>query len=247
LGEAAQLESATAQLALDQAKLQRAQLQNDVQLATLEFQLLLNTPVAYQPADTTLLLVNPILTDTARLRQHPVMQSLAQEQVLALSATALEKSKLNPDFSLGLSSSTLRGVGADEVLYSGSKRFQSVQLGVAIPLFNQTQKNRIKAAQVQEQVVQQQYALTLQQLQSRLFQAVEQWQRAKQGLRYYQQTGLPQARALQANAQRQLQAGNIQYLEWLQLVNQSIAIESQYLETVKAHQLAVAEINYIFY
>jgi len=58
----------------------------------------------------------------------------------------LEKAKLLPEFNLGYYSMTMQGSGADNVIYTTSSRFQSVQVGLGIPLFFGSQKAKINAS-----------------------------------------------------------------------------------------------------
>ncbi|UPT67384.1 MAG: hypothetical protein M0D57_01460 [Sphingobacteriales bacterium JAD_PAG50586_3] len=44
-------------------------------------------------------------------------------------------------------------------------------------------------------------------------------------------------------ANAQLQNGDINYLEWVMLINQAIGTQSDYLDAVKALNLSVIELN----
>jgi cobalt-zinc-cadmium resistance protein CzcA len=64
-------------------------------------------------------------------------------------------------------------------------------------------------------------------------------------LRYYESEGIPNAQQVVLTAGKQLQAGQINYLEWVQLINQSIHTRSQYIETQLNTHNSVIQLNYL--
>src|SRR5574343_648760 len=91
-------------------------------------------------------------TDTAVLMQHPELRVAAAQVAISRQTTQVEQSKLLPEFSLGYSNGSIRGVGADEIKYDALHRFSSFQLGAAIPIFNKAQKARVRSARIAEQL-----------------------------------------------------------------------------------------------
>jgi cobalt-zinc-cadmium resistance protein CzcA len=212
----------------------------------LQFQLLLNTAGSYVPLlQRPVLSALPSVADTASFGNHPMLQAIRQQQSLADANYALEKSKLLPNLSLNYNNTTIRGVGADNKLYDGSTRFGAVQLGVGIPVFKKGQKNLIEATRFSRQVAESNYEAELRQFKTQYEAAYRQYLQNNQSLRYYESEGIPNAQQVVITAGKQLQAGQINYLEWVQLINQSIHPSNQYLETQHNTHISVVQLNYL--
>jgi cobalt-zinc-cadmium resistance protein CzcA len=227
--------------------LQLAQLSADQEIASLQFQLLLNVGGSFVPLDESKATFNslPSIIDTATFSKHPLLQSIRQQQAIADASYALEKSKLLPNLSLNYSNTTIRGIGADDKFYDGSTRFGAVQLGVGIPVFRKGQKNMIDATRFSKQIAEQSYDAELQVFKNQYESAYRQYLQHSRSLRYYEGEGLPNAQLIIQTAGKQLMAGQINYLQWVQLVNQSIATQNQYLETQHDNNVSIIQLNYL--
>lgn len=241
------LEKASAQNQTGQIRLQLSQLIADHDIALLQFQLLLNSPFPYQPLNQGKATLSslPSIADTATFSRHPLLQSMRQQQEMADASYALEKSKLLPNLSLNYNNTTIRGIGADDKLYDGSTRFGAVQFGVGIPVFSKGQKNLIDATRFSRQIATGNYQAELQVFKNQYESVYRQYLQQTRALRYYETEGLPTAELVTMTAGKQLTAGQINYLQWVQLINQSITTRSQYLETWRATNLSVIQLNYL--
>jgi hypothetical protein len=56
---------------------------------------------------------------------------------------------------------------------------------------------------------------------------------------------LPNAQLIAETASRQLIAGSIHYLEWVQLINQTIQIKSDYLEAEKKLNESIIQLQFL--
>jgi cobalt-zinc-cadmium resistance protein CzcA len=174
-----------------------------------------------------------------------MLQAIRQQKSMADANYALEKSKLLPNLSLNYNNTTIRGVGADNKLYDGSTRFGAVQLGVGIPVFKKGQKNLIEATRFSRQIAESNYDVELRQFKTQFEAAYRQYLQNNLSLRYYESEGIPNAQQVVLTAGKQLQAGQINYLEWVQLINQSIHTRSQYIETQLNTHNSVIQLNYL--
>lgn len=233
----------TAETQRGQISVQLRELQQDFSVLQLQFRLLLNTKNDFIPAENILQLNLPNIGDTSLLQQHPSIQQLRQLQQISLSRLELEKSKLLPDLLMGFNSTTIRGSGADGKIYSGSQRFQAVQLGVGISLFRSAQKATIAAGKINVQLAENNYAQGLQQLQSAYEQAIQEYNKNLQTINYYESIALKNADTITQTANLQFKNGEINYLEWVLLTNSAIAIQSQYIEAVRNLNQSIVEIN----
>lgn len=241
-GESNILEKTTAETQLGQIHLQQKQLKNDDELLQLQFQLLLNSVTSFFPvAENFKLEHRSIPVD---ITQHPAIQLLSHQQQLADALVKVEKSKLLPDLSLGVFSTSIKGTGADNKYYGSGYRFQSVQVGVGIPVFAKAQKAKINGAKFGRQIAGNNYAIGTQTLQTELYAALAQYNKYSETVSYFEQTGLKNAELIIATANKQFNNGLINYLEWFMLVNQSIAIKNDHLDAVKNLNESIIRLNY---
>jgi cobalt-zinc-cadmium resistance protein CzcA len=243
-GESNILEKSTAELQRGQIAIQLNQLTADLELLQLQFQLLLNSETTFVPQATDFKLSTITPVDTSFVSSHPSIRLLEQQKILSLRNAQLEKSRLLPDFILGYNSMTIRGTGADNVVYDGSTRFQSGQIGVGIPLFYGSQRAKIYASKSMLRLSDANYQWGKQQLSIEYKKAVSQYSNLAKAVAYYEQTGLKNAEQISETANQQFANGGINYLEWVMLTNQAIAIRTEYLNTVNNLNESIIQLNY---
>lgn len=243
-GESNVLEKSTAENQQGQVAIQLKQLQKDIEIAQLQFQLLLNTPTLFIPSEKNF---KRRISDLniSDLNQNTRIQLLQQQKQVASANTQLQKSKLSPDLIFGYNNTSIRGTGADDKYYSSSKRFHAVQIGVGIPLFNGAQKARINAAKVNETIAHNSYLSGLQTLQKERESALIDYRKFLQTAAWYEQTALKNAETISSTATKQFINGDINYLEWVMLINQSISIKSEYLDVIKSLNGTIDQLNYL--
>lgn len=243
-GESNILEKATAENQRGQISLQLSQLEQDLDLLQLQFQLLLNTPRAYVPDGEAEMPETFLGNDTVWLAAHPHLQYLRQQQQIASATTKLERSKLSPDINLGYNLMGMRGMDADNREHNGSLRLQSVQIGLGIPIFTSGQKAKINASKTNEIIAANEYERQVQIFENGYRSAYAQYQKSEETLRYFENTALENAEIMANTANKQFANGDINYLDWVILIHQSTAIQSDYLEALKNRNSALAELNF---
>jgi cobalt-zinc-cadmium resistance protein CzcA len=208
----------------------------------LQFQLLLNSTTTFTVS--TKELKHTVLLAPAELSNHPNIAFIKQQQQIADAAIAVEKAKLLPDLSLGLFSTSIRGTGADNNFYPSSYRFQSMQVGIGIPVFAKAQKAKINSAKFSKQLAANQYALSINVLNTHYQSAQQQYLKYKESVDYFEKTGLQNATLILTTANKQFNSGLINYLEWFMLINQATGIKNDYLEAVKNLNESSIQLNY---
>jgi cobalt-zinc-cadmium resistance protein CzcA len=245
-GENNILEKTAAESQKGQINIQMNQLQQDIELSLLQFQLLLNSPAKYIPEKTNRKMQVTVSVDTSSLRQHPLIKQLEQQNRLSLINTKLEKSKLLPDLNFAYNNMSMLGVGSDNVLYSTrSARFQSVQVALGIPLFFGAQKARISSAKSLQLISQNNYSTGLQSLQNEYLRTIATIENQLRSISYYENTALKNSDIISETALKRFKDGEINYLEWTILMNQSINIKSDYLNTLKTYNETSIQLNYL--
>jgi cobalt-zinc-cadmium resistance protein CzcA len=237
------LEKATAETQRGQVAQQLRQVQQDYQIVQLQFHFLLNTRSGLIPVKENAKLSYAASPDTSALKQHPFIAQLRQQQQISTARYKLEKSKLLPDLFIGYSNMSMRGFGADEHFYTTSTRFQSVQAGIGIPLFFGAQRSRFSALNISREIADMNYQTGLFSLQNEYQQAYLSYQKNMQTVSYFESTALKNSETILSNADKQFKSGEINYLEWVLLVNQSVSIQSDYIDARKALNQSVIFLN----
>ena len=231
-GETNRLEQVSAQTRSQSIRLRQLTLLAEIEGHRRALQVLLNTPEPVA-VDTTLTLRRDltIQPDTSALTNNPLLALLQQERVISRNQTALERQRLKPDVIIGYQNqSILREVG-----------FNVVQAGLAVPVFARAQKARINAARINEQLTDNNLIYTQTQLSSQLTTLERTAEALRASLTYFEQSALPQARLIQSTALKSYRAGEIDYVEFFQNIQQAFVIEEQYISTVFQYTTVVIQ------
>jgi cobalt-zinc-cadmium resistance protein CzcA len=159
--------------------------------------------------------------------------------------TQLEKSKLFPNLNIGYSNQSIQGVGANNVEYSRSTRFNAVQFGIGLPLFFGSQKALIDASKTLELISENKYKIGFQTMNTAYQIAIKQYQTHLQTVKYFEEIGLQNAFLITQTANKQFANGEINYLEWSVLINNAVGIQSDYIEAVRDLNQTILLIEYL--
>lgn len=244
VGESNILEKTTAETQRGQIALQLNQLTADLDLLQAQFQLLLNTTSPLVPQTDDYKMSRLETLDTGTVLQHPTIQLLQQQKLISIKNTQLEKSRLLPDLTFAYNNMTLQGIGADDVVYDRSTRFQSGQIGLGIPLFYGSQRAKINASKSIQKITETNYLAGLQQFNTEYQRAITQYLNYAKSVDYYEQTGLKNATLISESANKQFANGGINYLEWVMLTNQAISLRNDYLIAVNNLNESIIQLNY---
>lgn len=244
-GESNLLEKTTAETQRGQISIQLNQLNRDLDVIKLEFQLLLNTKEPYLPTESELKMNSGISTEKMAGSEHLSIKLLRQQQHISFANTKLEKAKLLPDLYLMYNNMSMKGVGADDINYSGTTRFQSAQIGIGVPLFFGGQKAKIKSAKTNQTVQENNLNIANQQFQVELELAIKQFETSQSSLAYFENKGIPNSQLILKMANEQLLVGDINYLEWLIIVNQSVSIQNDYINNLLQYNQSIIHLNYL--
>ena len=183
--------------------------------------------------------------DTSLLREHPILKMISHQQQIADAIIEVEKSLLMPGFTIGYNNTSIKGMGADNKLYTSDTRFSAVQVGVGIPLFAKAQKSKIAGARLNKQVAENNYKIGLQNMYSTYQSALLQYSKYLHTVQYFESTALKNADTISNTANLQLANGGINYLEWVQLINQSTVVKNDYIESVKSLNESTIQLHYL--
>lgn len=240
-GESNILEKTTASNQKSAIEIQLKQLNQELSVLKYQLQWLLNTETDFVPEDKKLF--SRGLKE--ELSSHPVIQVLQQQKKVSEQQTALEKAKLLPGLQLAYNLNSFKGTGADDKVYGSAPQFHSVQLGVSVPVFSGGQRARIQAAKIAESVAENDIANMEFNLQNQRKKASGIYQTNLDIISRYESAELKNADVITETAKKQFLAGEINYLEFVILVNQAVTLKNSYTDAVwKLNQSAI-ELEYL--
>jgi heavy metal efflux system protein len=240
-GESNILEKTIAENQKFSIELQMQQLQQEINLLLIRFDYVTNQSNSKPNYDS-----NFVYTiDTSYIAHHPILAIYQQDVAMALVNTMLEKTKLKPDMNIGINNTSFRGIAPNNVTYNGLDRFTSMQLGLSIPVFAKNQKQKINALQIQQQIAESNTNLAQQKLKNEFEQALSQYQSSMQVFNTISTTVFKNAAIIKQTAIKQLINGEINYVDYIALINQTIDIDNQYLEAKQAVVNSILQLNFI--
>jgi cobalt-zinc-cadmium resistance protein CzcA len=219
-GESNLLEKTTSGTQLMDVQNTMAQNQSNMQIYQLQLQALMNSKTPVQLPESSLNKIElSVQTDSTALNQNPYLAYLKQQIEIVDRQKKVEVAKVLPDFTIGYFNQSLIGLqninGTDQY-FDGSKRFTGLQFGISIPLWIVPQTAKIKAAGINEQVVQSNYEQQQTYLQAQYNEAIQQYLKDKNTLYYYEKSALPNADLIIKQADKGFKSGEIGYVEYLQ-------------------------------
>jgi cobalt-zinc-cadmium resistance protein CzcA len=244
-GSANVLEKTAASARRQQITNQLNMLDNDLATALRQFNFLVQDEHAYVPSVEQPKIMHSLTADAPAVQNLPVIELARHQQDAAQFRWQTEKSRLLPDITLGYSNQSLIGpqvVGGQEMNYSSSKRFHYVSAGIGIPIFFKAQNARIAAAKLQWESNKKQTDLIGLQVQHDYQNALQQVAKFRQSLQYYENEGLNNADLIITTADQQFQGGDIDFLQWALVVDQAIAIKTEYINALSGYNQAVIQL-----
>jgi len=240
------LELRTAENQKQQIANQLEMLATDQELSLKRFRFLLNTSLDLSPAPNALIyaFIRPQEQETGN---NPSLRLGEVQLEMARRNKSLESSKLLPSLSFGYNNSSIIGwqsnsIGTEQY-FDKSKRFSSVSIGLGIPIFFGAQQSRIRASKIAIQQKEQELEMTRKTINQELENAVLKYRQLDKVISSYQKISLSNAGEIIRTASDKLNAGEIAYLDWVILINQSIQLKAEYFDKVQQLNNAAFEIE----
>jgi cobalt-zinc-cadmium resistance protein CzcA len=244
-GESNVLEHTTAENQRAQISIQLNQLNTDMELLLMQFQLLLNTTISYIPNDDNFKMDNSNNADSNVIGNHPTIKLLQEQKQYSLVNTRLEKARLLPELTLAYSNMSIKGVGADNVDYGYDKRFQSAQIGLGIPLFFKSFTAKIGASKLEQLMAENRLKTETNMMNAEWNKTNAQYSNYLKTITIYESKTLNNAQLIIETANKQFANGDINYIEWVMLTNQAISIKNEYLNGVYNINETIIQLNYL--
>lgn len=230
-GESSLLEKLTAESKQKEIRLRSSEAKSEKSNAMIRLASLLGAEGEIQISANPVVLNSDLPQDL-----HPGLSWYEATKMQAKYQTQVEQQYLLPDVNVNL----FRGTN----LAAGSKIYPGFEVGVGIPLFFGAQAAKIKSGKL----VQEQIGLEADNFQVRLENqlAVLQNKLAQQNqvIRYFEQEGMQLANQLEAQATRSFSEGEIDFLTYVHLIEDSRSIHLQSLEAKRDYLLTQLELIY---
>lgn len=231
-GESNLLEKLTAESKQREISLKKAEANRNQTNAKNLLGQLLNT-------DAELELIDVEISDAldADLENHPGLRLYESALIQASSQVKVDRRSLVPDMNLDLFRGT--NPAPDAKVYPG------FQAGIGIPLFFGSQSAKVKAGRFhQEQIALESQAFR-QKLETNASQIQTSLAQNQQVIQYYESEGLVLSTQLREQAIRSFKEGEIDFLQYVQLIENSRTITLQYLQAKLDYQLNQLELIYL--
>lgn len=178
---------------------------------------------------------------------HPQVQIFEKRKLIAENEFKLEKANRLPDFNLGYFNQTLVGfmnVNGVEKYMGPGRRFQGLNIGVSINLFDRSFKQRMQLASINQNIASQQYDLMVNNFERQYLQTWTNFQKIKEEINYYRNIAKPNVNLLLDQSTKSYQAGELEYVSLLQALRTVNDVEMNYLTAIYNLSLSHALLQY---
>lgn len=247
-GEVTSLQRISTDAEARQVTVQLEQSQADLRAAQRRLGLLLGQPTTALTTSTDLRRTGPELAqagttllsglpteDSAALVRSPTLAAATQNVALSQSGISLVRARRTPALTVGYQ---------NQAFENSAIRYR-FQFGVSVPLWFWTYRAQLQAATARSAAAGYQLQTQRLELSTQYQQALADTRKFSTSLSYYEQTGVPQSRAIISQSQRLFRAGEISYLVLIQSLNQAFTIQNTYLTTIRDYRQALIELTYL--
>ncbi len=218
---------------------QQSIIKNQAEIVAIQKQFTILTQSTNHILPDDVMIFEPKLIDTAITANHPLNQFWQQRLQSALEETNVAKSKILPQVAMGYTNQSFRMSPGDQA------RFNSVTVGLNIPLFRSGLKQKVKASQVNETVMQLEKEKAVFDLNLQIQKAWSSYQQTLDLYQHIQKLMLPNASKIASMANASFKEGQISYIEWSNAMTQAQQIELQALESLELFNLNQSTLYYL--
>jgi heavy metal efflux system protein len=244
-GETNRLEMITARSQRMEVRNQCQQVAADLSVCQQKLQTLLNTRNWLLPIDSVLQKIDfQPDNSTTILSENPEAGYLQHSIEISRLEKELEKSRLMPDLSLGYYSQTMLGSqDASGHTFGSSDRFSGIQVGLSIPLWFSPYTARTKAAKWKEQEARTNADYYKQSLSSQYQSLLSESIQYAKSLEYYEHQAIPEADIIIEQSTLSYQAGNMDYLDYIQNLSHALTIKQNQLDVLNRYNQTVVSLE----
>lgn len=175
-------------------------------------------------------------------KEHPLLNQIKAEMAINDAKVVAERSRLLPEFSVDYRNNSFRGNGPNDQYYESKDRFHSVEVGVSIPLFTKNIRQSIDVLKLDKTLSQQKYGIQKQELATQIASLSAEITHYEGLLAHYKK--LIQPDQILARIEVQFAHGELNYIEFVTLVNQTIENQMDHLRIQQALNQAIINQSY---
>lgn len=184
--------------------------------------------------------------DPELLSQNPQLAYYDNLINTANAETSVHKSKMLPDISIGYFNQSIIGnPTSDGGIATSSDRFSGMQAGISLPIFFGSSKAKIKQSKIKAEIAEINADYNKSMLLSSHQQYLNELVKQQSSLNYYEEKAIPQADMIIDNANKSFKNGAIDYIEFIQAMNQALEIKFNYIKTLNNYNQAVINLEYL--
>ncbi|MFC2186204.1 CusA/CzcA family heavy metal efflux RND transporter [Fulvivirgaceae bacterium LMO-SS25] len=233
-GESNYLEKLTAETKKKEVSLKLNQIKESIEKSTVQLNQWLQSDTIFSVDEVEF---ERITLTPLNIQNHPALIYYKDAMELSAQQVALEKQKLLPD----LHASIFRGINNG----TGVQSYSGFQVGLAVPIWFGNHKSKIAAAKIDTNILEYESDNYKAQLDSRYNALQSDLRQFEEGLNYYETTGNKLAEETLLHAMMAFQNGEINFLQYIQLLDNAKSIETNYLSTLFQYNMTVLEVNYL--
>lgn len=173
------------------------------------------------------------------LNEHPGIQYYEASTALSKKVLSLERQHLLPDLQFSVFQGTNTG--------SNAKQYAGFEAGIAIPLWFGANKSKINAAKTETMIMENEFENYKIQLNAKYQGLLSDLKKFEEAVNYYDLTGKKLSNALTSNASKAFLSGEIDFLQYVQLLESAKNIEINFMQNLFDYNSTVIEINFLTY
>ncbi len=244
------LERANAEVQSMQIHLHMDQNEADINIYKNKLQTLLNLDYAVDvlPTEDLKKRVIQIEEDATRISDNPLLNYYSYQSDLKEKEKAVTKSKNLPDFRIGYFNQSMIGnqsIRGNSQYYDSGDRFSGVKFGVDIPIWFGANSAKVKASELSIIKAKTEADYYESQLIGEFNSEIQEYKKLVSGLKYYETKALPQAQLILDNAQKSLDNGAINFVEYVHSIDAVLIIKYNYLEMLNDYNQSVIAVEYL--
>ena len=209
----------------------------------------LNRQENFASSDTSFVALPTLgILDSTLVKENPNVKLASQQVNVAEANRKVEKSTLMPDISAGYFIQSLRGnqeVNGQTVYYDGTPRFQGFSVVISLPIFAGSTMSKIQASKTNIEIQQKNADYLKLELSNHYQQQIQQLNTFQSLVDYYKNTALANAELITKNAGKAYQNGDVSYVEYVQALETSLAIRTNYINAIHNFNQTVINLQFL--
>lgn len=235
VGEINILEKTSAESRSLQIQLQQKQAEADMGIYKEELKLWLGTEFPFKIPDNAPGIENSSLNDTSFRLNSPILEYYRQAIDISEQELRVEKSAFLPDLRIGYFNQQIDGVGG----------MTGMQFGIGIPLFFWTQQGKVQAAKIANSIAETKFENQLLNFTVHYKTKLKEVNKYILQIEWYNNSGLGNADELIRYANKSYQAGEIDYMEFINAIDQAFNIKKGYLLALNHYNQSITDLQYL--